>query len=305
MGTLKDRRIVDPVLTELARGYTNSDLVASFLFPDVTVKKEGGKIPQFNKEAFKIYNTERAIRAKSNRINPSVHSSIDYVLTEHDLEYPVDYREETEDALNLKMHATHVVTDGIALRKEKMAADDAQDLSNYGSSSKVTLAGSDQWDDPTSDPIAVIEDAKHSVRSLIAKFPNIAVLGASSYKSLKQHPKLLDKIKYTEHAILTPQLLASLLDFEKIVVGSAVYEDDDGNLVDIWSDNMILAYVPNSSGKRSYYEPSYGYSLVKEGSPFVDSYDEGKKLTLIRNTSIFTSKIVGKDAGYLINDCVS
>jgi hypothetical protein len=29
-------------------------------FPFVPVDKEGGKIPKFGKEAFKIYNTERA-----------------------------------------------------------------------------------------------------------------------------------------------------------------------------------------------------------------------------------------------------
>ena len=92
-GTLAQRRIVDPVLTELARGYSNASFIANAVFPEVTVSKEGGKIPQFNKEAFNIHNTERAIRAKSNRISPEVHTSIDFVLTEHDLEYPIDYRE--------------------------------------------------------------------------------------------------------------------------------------------------------------------------------------------------------------------
>ncbi len=70
MGTLSNKRIVDPVLTEISRGYTNAALIGTNLFPVVSVTKEAGKIPQFNKEAFKIYNTERAIRAKSNRISP-------------------------------------------------------------------------------------------------------------------------------------------------------------------------------------------------------------------------------------------
>jgi hypothetical protein len=57
-GTLELRRVVDPVLTKLARCYSNDGLVADKLFPLVTVNKEGGKIPQFTKEAFKIYSTE-------------------------------------------------------------------------------------------------------------------------------------------------------------------------------------------------------------------------------------------------------
>ena len=70
MSTLQKKRVVDQVLTNIARGFVNASHVAQNLFPFVSVSKEGGKIPQFTKEAFKIYNTERAIRAKSNRINP-------------------------------------------------------------------------------------------------------------------------------------------------------------------------------------------------------------------------------------------
>ena len=54
MGMLSEKRVVDPVLTNIARGYTNNAYVGSLLFPDVPVEKEGGKIPQFTKEAFKI-----------------------------------------------------------------------------------------------------------------------------------------------------------------------------------------------------------------------------------------------------------
>ena len=305
MGILQDRRIVDPVLTELARGYKNRTHISQFLFPLVAVAKEGGKIPQFNKESFKVYNTERAIRAKSNRINPEGHSSIDFVLTEHDIEYPIDYREDDEDALDLKVHATNVVTDAISLRKEKLAADTAQDLSNYDATNKITLSGTDQWDDPSSEPITQIEDAKEALRSRIAQYPNVAVIGAVAFKVLKHHSTILDRIKYTQQAITTPDMLQSLLGIEKIVIGSAVYEDDSGVLTDIWSDNMILAYVPQVNGKRSYYEPSYGYTLQKKNTPFIDTYDEGKKVTLVRNTSNFVSKLVGADAGYIINDCIS
>src|SRR5690606_36271869 len=113
MSTLKKKRVVDPVLTNIARGFKNPSHIAEYLFPIVPVSKEGGKIPEFTKESFKIYNTERAIRAKSNRINPESRTEIDFVLTEHDLVYPIDYREQEEDIFPLKLHATNVVTDGI------------------------------------------------------------------------------------------------------------------------------------------------------------------------------------------------
>jgi hypothetical protein len=302
--TLQDKRVVDPVLTNIARGYSNASFIALSLFPVVPVEKEAGKIPQFNKEAFKIYNTERAIRAKSNRISPEGRTTIDFTLTEHDLEYPMDYRETQEDIFPLKIHATQVTTDGISLRHEKICADLVQNLVSYPAGNKITLSAPDKFDNPSSNPFIVFETAKESLRSKIAKRPNVCVLGASSYKSLKNHPAIIDRIKYTQHAVITPELLRNLLDFDELYVGDAVYASDSGSFSDIWSDNVILAYVPKQiqGTPRSFYEPAFGYTLQKNGYPLVDSYVENGKVTLVRNTNIFTAKIVGSEAGYLIND---
>lgn len=305
MGTLDKRRIVDPVLTKLARGYSNDGFVADKLFPLVSVNKEGGKIPQFTKEAFKIYNTERAIRADSNRINPSVNDSIDFVLTEHDLEYPMDYREINEDALPLKMHATNVVTDAIQLRKEKLSADLAQNAANYAATNKLTLAAADKFDVDTSDPISTIDSARSAVRSQIAKNPNVIVISHTVFTALKNHASITDKVKYTQHAVITAQLLRQLLQFDALYVASAVYENDSGTLVDVWTDNVILAYVPEAKQSRSFYEPSYGYTLQMKNFPIVDTYDEKGKVKVVRNTDLFVPKIVGADAGFLISDCLS
>ena len=303
-GTLAAKRIVDPVLTSIARGYSNAALIATKLFPIVEVDKEGGKIPQFTKEAFKIYNTERAIRAKSNRINPEDKTSIDYALTEHDLEYPMDYREIEEDILNLRMHASVVVTDGIALRLEKIAADLAQDDTNYPVGNKITLAGASQFSDPTSNPFTIIDTAKDAVRAKIAKRPNVAILGASTYKTLKNHPLILDRIKVTQHAIVNPELLRQLLDLDELYIGDAVYSDVSGTFIDIWNDSMILAFVSTKQANidRSVYEPSFAYTLRKKNYPLIDRYEEAGKLEIVRSTDIFTAKIVGSDAGYLIKD---
>ena len=304
MSTLSNRRIVDPVLTNIARGYNNAALIGTTLFPVVTVEKEAGKIPQFSKEAFKIYNTERAIRAKSNRISPEGRTTIDFVLDEHDLEYPMDYREIDEDVTPLKIYATHVVTDGISLRLEKLIADISQNLSTYPSGNKVTLAAGDKFTNTSSNPFTVFDAAKEAVRAKIAQRPNVCIIGASAYNALKNHPAILDRIKYTQTAVMTPALLKSLLDFDELYIGDSVYATDAGVFTDIWSDNVVIAYVPkaNADSPRSYYEPAFAYTLRKKNNPVVDSYTEGGKVEIIRNTDIFIPKVVGSDAGYLIND---
>ncbi len=302
MSTIKNR-LVDPVLTQLARGYKNASLVGTNLFPVVRVDKEGGKIPQFSKEAFKIYNTERAIRAQSNVISPDGKTTIDFSLTEHDLSYPMDYREIDDDVTPLKIHATEVVTDGIALRLEKLIADLCQDLGNYPSGNKVTVGAGSKFDDPTSDPFLIFDTGKEAVRAKIAKRPNVCVIGATAYGALKNHPAVLDRIKYTSHSVISHELLRQLFDFEQLYVGDSVYSNDNGDFIDVWADNVILAYVPTkrSDVERSYYEPAFAYTLRKKGNPVVDTYDKDGKVQFVRNTDIFIPKIVGSDAGYIIN----
>lgn len=304
MGTLSNKRIVDPVLTEIARGYNNAALIGTMLFPVVEAEKEGGKIPQFTKEAFKIYNTERTIRAKSNRISPDGRTAIDFVLDEHDLEYPMDYREIEEDVTPLKIYAAQVVTDGISLRLEKLIADIAQNLSTYPTGNKVTLGSTDKFTNSSSNPFDIFDTAKEAIRGKIAKRPNVCILGASAYKALKNHPAILDRIKYTQHAVITPELLKNLLDFDQLYIGDAVSANDAGTFSDIWSDNAVVAYVPAAKTDlpRSYFEPAFAYTLRKKGNPLVDVYEENGKVQVVRNTDIFIPKVVGSEAGYLIND---
>ena len=239
MSTLKKKRVVDPVLTNIARGFKNAAHVAENLFPVVSVSKEGGKIPEFTKESFKIYNTERAIRAKSNRINPENRTEIDFVLTEHDLEYPIDYREQDEDIFPSRLHATTVVTDGISLRLEKMAADVVQDLTTFPTGNKITLSSSDKFTNTSSNPFTIFETAKEAIRGKIAQRPNVCVIGASAYSALKEHPAVLDRIKYTQSAVITPEILRQLLDFEQLYIGDSVYATDAGAFQDIWKDNVV------------------------------------------------------------------
>lgn len=92
--------------------------------------------------------------------------------------------------------------------------------------------------------------------------------------------------------------------FDELYVGDAVYAGDTGIFSDIWSDNGVIAYVPTAKSDlpRSYFEPAFAYTLRKKSNPLVDVYEEGGKVQIVRNTDIFIPKVVGSEAGYLIND---
>ena len=302
MGRLSKLRVVDPVLTNLATGYTNEQFVGDQLMPFVLVDKEGGKIPLFGKEHFKVYSTERALRAKSNRINPEDIGEVDVALDEHDLEYPIDYREDAESAFPLQARATNTVVEGIRLRHEVMVAEMVQNPDNYSVGNKIALSGASRFTDDTSDPEGVVSDAKAAVRAKIVKEPNTMVIGYSTWRVLKRHPKLKAILSDTRSRLVQLADLREIFEIENIVIGKAVKADDAGLTSDIWGDNMVLAYVPKASGDRSPYEPSFGYTLRKKGNPVVDTRTEDGKIELIRNTDIFRPFLLGADAGYLISD---
>lgn len=302
---LSGLRVVDPVLTNLARGYTNADAIANLTFPIVgNLTKESAVYMLFGKEAFRLYTTERALRANSNRIAPGKPSSEKYVMAEHDLEYPIDYREEEEANFPLQQYATNITMAGIQLRREKQAADLACDPDNYAAGNKLALAGDDCFSEPGSDPVGVTQDGDEALRSKIAKRANLVILGASTFALWKKHPQFLERIKATENKVVTKQIMEEVVE-KRIVVGEMIYTDDAGNSYDIWGDMMLMLYQPPaiSGQERTMYEPSFGYTFRKKNAVVVDTYvTNGGKVQLVRSTDRFDMKIVGADAGYLVTN---
>jgi len=300
---LRQLRVVDPVLTSIARGYRNAQYIGEALFPIALSEKEGAIVPLFGKEAFRLWETERAIRARSNVMTPDDIDSIDVVLREHDLAYPVDYREQQESMFDAESRAAKRVKDAIDLRREWACASLAQNPSTYLSGAKQILSGSARWAANGGDPIADVETGKEIVRSRIGIRPNTIVMGASVYQSLKFHTKLQAALGSTERKLVTLDHLRVLFGIDDIQIGEALA--GDAATGDIWGDNLILAYVakPKTGTQADYEEPSFGYTLRKKGFPETDKYDtEGGKVRNVRHTDVYKPVVVGADAGYLIAD---
>lgn len=303
MGRLEELRI-NAYLSEVARGYSNNAFVAQNLFPTIFSEKEKIDIFEFNKEAFNIYDTERAIRANSNVISPQGFKKHTTTLVEHDLSYPIDYREEQEaEKIKLQLHATNVVTNGLQLKHEKQCADLVQDPNNYSNDNKILLSGTSCFNYKISDPQGVIDDAKDKVSAKIAQDPNTMVIGQEAWKSLKHHPQLRGLISDSKNKLVTLELLKEIFEIENIVIGKSIFADKDGNFVRIWKDSIVLAYVPNLGTSRTEYDPSFAYTVRKKDALQIDEYTkEGNKVKYIRATDIYTPFLVGAEAGYLIGN---
>ena len=304
MGRLEDLRI-NAYLSEVARGYGNNSFIAENLFPIIDSEKEKIDIFQFNKEAFQLYDTERAIRANSNVISPKGFSKHTATLAEHDLAYPIDYREEDEaEKVNLQLHATNVVTEGLKLKLEKQCADLAQDPKNYATENKIALSGTSQFTNDASDPLKVVNAGKDAVCGKIGKDPNTLVMGQEVWQALKQNTSLKNLIASSSNKIITLDLLKEFFEIENIVVGRSIYADANNNFARVWGNNIILAYVPKLTS-RTEYDPSFGYTVRKKDALQIDEYQkEGNKVKYIRATDIYTPFLVGAEAGYLISNAV-
>ncbi|HEV7914517.1 MAG TPA: hypothetical protein VGP22_12190, partial [Albitalea sp.] len=170
-------RVIDPVLSEVARGYRSNEApVANILFPNVNVGQRGGRIISFGPDGFKLYNTARAPGANTKRIQFG-YSSNAFALVDYSLEgaVPIELQQEGQAVPGIDKGANAVknVRNLQELEREKQCADLALNAASYAAGNKVTLAGADQWSDygATSDPFDDVNVAREAVRQKIGKRP--------------------------------------------------------------------------------------------------------------------------------------
>lgn len=305
-------RVIDPILSTVAQGYKNSELVGSALFPNVSVGQRAGKIIQFGKESFMAYDTARAPGSAVKRLTVG-YGSQSYGLIDHALSavVPVELQEEAQavPGINLASASIRTVQDALQLRLEVEQATLATTAGNYGASNKVTLSGTSQWSDLTSgvsDPIANVETAKEAIRSATGKRPNTMVIGPAVLKSLRQHPKIIDRIKYTGRDVPTLALLASLFGLDTVSVGDAISSDDLGTFSDVWGKFAVIAYT-EKSGLADMGRPTFGYTYQLSGYPFVERpyYDPSTRSWLYDVSDAVKPVIAAAGAGYLISAAVA
>ncbi len=304
-------RVIDPVLSEVAQGYRNADMVGLNLFPSVPVAQRGGKIISFSKEDFALYDTIRAPGANTKRIQLG-YTSGSYSLTQHALEAvaPWELLQEGNAVakINLASMSVRKVQNIIALRLEKAQADLATTAASYAASNKVTLAGTSQWSDysGTSNPSKDIETAREAIRAQIGKRGNTVLLSAQAWSKVKQHPAIIDRIKYTGRDSVTVEMLANLWDVDKVVVGDAVYTDAAGAMVDVWGKFVVVAYT-NLGSVADLGEPTYGYTYRLDGAPYVEQgyEDRNAKSDVYPVTDEVQPVLTAAISGYLISAAVA
>lgn len=305
-------RIIDPVLSTIAQGYTNGEMIAGALFPQVPVTQRGGNIITFGKEDFMLYATQRAPGSNTKRVQFG-YTGAPYALADYSLEgqVPIEIVQEGQNGPGIDHAAMAVrkVSAIMALRLEYQAAQLARTAATYAASNKITLSGASQWSDfsGTSNPISAIETAKEAVRAATGKRPNTIVMGAAVFARLRQHPVVVDRMKYTGRDVATVEILAALFGVQRVLVGDAIFSNDAGTaFTDVWGKDVIVAYTELGS-VADMGAPSYGYTYNLGGYPIVEEayYDRNAKSWIFPVTRAEAPVLASPSAGYLITNAVA
>ena len=158
-----------------------------------------------------------------------------------------------------------------------------------------------QWNDAASDPIVQFANLQTEFILQSGRKANTLVLGANTITALKNHPDIIDRIKYTQRGVVTEDLLATLFDVEKILVSYATYtsvaEEADGREQDAaatysfmtGSKSALLCYTPSSPSLMT---PAAGYIFTWNGYLAGNSY--GIRMKNFRMEHIAADRVEGE-----------
>ena len=299
-------RVIDPILSNIAQGYAHPERVGFALFPRVPVRQRGGQIIEFGRDSFKRYKTRRAPGANTKRVQFGYEGK-PFALVQDALEGQVPW-EHMQDAnevpgIDLGSEATNEVMDIMSLSLEIDQANLATNPNNFSANNKDTLSGTSQWTSPDSDPAKQIREYREAVRSIIGLRPNVMEVSAHGFNALCEHPKILERFKYTSSDSITAAMLAKLFNLRNLVVGEAVYmEEGSDTMIDVWGNSATLAYVPEQVSSRR--APSFGYTYALEGHPIVEeAYNERNAKSWIYPVTYERAPVLsGIESGFLIQD---
>jgi hypothetical protein len=285
---LSQARVADPVLTNVVQGYKQAEFVATFLSPSVPVTARAGKVVEFGKEDFVLHQTRRSPGGTVQR-KRSKYGSRSFELYQDAIAEEVTL-EEAEEAVNgaarvnLRTNAPKRAMRTIMLALEKDTADLMQDSAKYETNNSVALATGDRWDSyasTSSNPSQDVNAWKEAVRDQIGVYPNRMIIGPKVFLALKDHPLIIERIKYTGRDSVTLDVIANYFDLPGgVKIGGGKFLDDSGNLADIWGKNAILGYVPDEAENSMGYlmpqpgidkeTPAFSYTYVLNGYPMAE-----------------------------------
>jgi hypothetical protein len=306
---------VDAILTNISVAYMQQqdNFIASKVFPVVPVSKQSDKFFTYTKNDWFRDEAQRRADATESAGGGYNLSTDTYQADVYAFHKDIgDQTRANADApINVDREAAEFVTSRLMLKMETQFVS-----SFFGTGVWATDdTPSNLWSDYTSsDPLNDVESGKRAILATTGFAPNTLVLGYDVFKTLKNHPDLVDRIKYTSAQTLTEGLMGSLFDIDRVLVAKAVKATNNEGGTAAYDfthgKNALLCYSAPSPGLL---QPSAGYVMSWTGvSGGLGATIGTSRLRLdafkadrVESEVAFDMKVIGADLGYFFSSVVA
>ena len=266
-------------LTNMALSYyqNSANYFAKSLFPVCPVQLSSDNYYVFNKEDLLRDNWQR--KPAYGKVNPAVVSEhmetyncqVYQMIMGIDLIRQTDLsRRQGPSISNTKQQRTKTMAEQANIHQDKIFANrffKAGVWKNEWAGVDASATGKQfiKFSNDNSEPIKFVDERKTEMHQTTGRMPNRLGLGINTFNALKEHPAILERVKYggstANPASVTEKVLAELFGVEKLVVLKSIHNDaglgEAENMKFIGDPNaFILTYATNAP---SVDEPSAGY----------------------------------------------
>ncbi len=173
-----------------------------------------------------------------------------------------------------------------------------------------------RWDNDSSDPVEQVEQWRVAKQESTGLSYNTLVIGPYVMSALKNHPALIDRIKYTQRGMLTEELISSMLGVRVVVADSiqATTLAEPGvfatpTLGFMFGKAGLFCYTASSPSLMT---PTAGYQFEWTGYTGASGGSRIKKFRIEPNASdrieieaAFDMRIICADLGMFLSTMVS
>ena len=307
---------VDAVLTNMSIAYIQNQahFIAGQVFPTVPVEKQSDKYFVYTKgDWFRDEAQKRAPGTESAGSGYTLSTdtySADVYAFHKDIDDQT--RANSDSPLNPDRDATQFVTQRMLMRQE------IDWFSTYFTTGVwaggETLTGTDQWNDASSDPIDVVETGKAAILTGTGLMPNTLTVGYDVHRQLRNHPDIIDRIKYTSGSPIGNSVIAGFFGIERYLVSMGIkntaVEGATTVMANIAGKHALLTH---SASTPSTLTPSAGYCFKWRGVS--DGLNKDVGITRLRMPQLrsdrieaqmaWDNKVVATDLGYFIENAVA
>lgn len=234
------------------------------IFPVVSTDKQSNKYYVWGQEDFFRSDAEKRAPGAESAGSGLRLSTDQYYCDVWASHFDIDHqqRANADAGIDLERGAVQKVTRDLLIREDQDWASEYFASGQWGTNVSVSV----QWDNVNSTPIEDIRAQYYEIAEDTGMLPNTMVLGPMTYKRLQDHPDILDRIKYTQTAIVTKGLIASVLDLARVEVlfgvRNTAVEGATGSYSFNAGNHALLVYAAPAPGL---YQPSAGYTFTWSG----------------------------------------